>query len=117
MLNKKQRTIDRYIKVGAEARLLKTLSVQFCIDIASVITKRDLHRLNRAREIIGSVCSNAEDKMFADHPELDDAFNKVFCGCTDTEPVDDLDRRLNAQVLEIANKLVYTAPEADNDRS
>lgn len=117
MFNKKERTIDHYMKLGAEARLLKTLGSKFWADIATVIPKHDLHRLDRALEIIKDVCCKADGRMFADHPELDNAFTKVFFGATDSKPRDDLEQSLLAIASEVADKLVYTTPEADNDRS
>ena len=117
MFNKKERTVDQYMKVGAEARLLKTLSSKFYVDLASVLPKRDLHRLNRVFDIMTEVCSRADDRLFADHPELDNAYTKVFYGATNAEPRDDLAQRILEKAREIADKLIYTTPEADNDRS
>lgn len=117
MFNKKERTIDQYMKVGAEARLLKTLVSRFYVDVASIIPKHDVHRLDRALEIINDVCCKADGRMFHDHPELDNAFTKVFYGATNFKPRDDLEQSLLAIASEVADKLVYTTPEADNDRS
>ena len=117
MISKKQRTLDLYMQAGAEMRLLKTLASKLSIDISQFVYRRDWDKFERALRIIDEVCSKAEDNMFADYPDLTNDYIHVFYSTTNVKPVNDADRKTLAIAREVADKLVYKTPEADNDRS
>ncbi len=98
MLTKKERTIDKYMKAGAEMRLIKTLASRAFVDVDCLIKVSDQNKLRRVMIIIDEICSTAEDNMFRDHPQLSDEYINVFYGATNNRPINSVD----AHVLEIA---------------
>ena len=86
MLSKKERTMDRYKKAGAEMRLLKTLGGNAAVDISLVLSAADTDKFLKALRMIEEVSLRAEDNMFRDHPELPDEYVDVFFGDTDKKP-------------------------------
>ena len=105
MVREKERTMDLYMKAGAEMRLYKTLGTQLYVDIAPVVYKADLNKLYRAQELINEVCSKVDGYMFNDHPEISNAYTRVFYGTTAAEPRDDVDKEMLAKAREVADKL------------
>ena len=105
MVREKERTMDLYMKAGAEMRLYKTLGTRLYVDIAPLLYKADLHKLDRAQELINEVCSKVDDNMFRDHPEISNAYTKVFYGTTADEPRDDVDKEMLTRAREVADKL------------
>jgi len=76
-------------------RMLKTLEAYTTESVSRVVLATDSDKMRRARHIIDTVCSKAEDMMFMDYP--DDASVNVFYGSTDgaiRDSVDEKQRRL-----------------------
>lgn len=105
MLKKADRTMERYMRSGAMMRLYKTLGVRLLVEISAVLSAADQEKMHRAMSRIDEVCSRAEDNMFLDHPELSNQYLDVFYGSTDTEPRNDVDRRLLEIAREAADEL------------
>jgi len=105
MLTKANRTIEKYLKAGAEMRLFKTLGTRVFVDVGNLINAVDRNRLKRALDIIGEVCSNAEDNMFRDHPQLTDEYTKVFYGATFKPAINHVDEQIHGLVKETAESL------------
>ncbi len=100
MLKRSERTIDTYMKAGAEMRLYKNMGVRLSVDISKVLSAADQDKLANAMRRIDEICSKAEDNMFHDHPELSDQYVDVFYGNLEDEPRNDVD----ARVLDIARE-------------
>ena len=105
MLNKDERTIAVYMKAGALMRLYKTIGAKLFDAVGMVISAADRKKLLCALHGIGSVCSNAEDNMFRDHPNLSDQYTNVFYGSTESEPRSDVDKAVLAMVRETAEEI------------
>ena len=105
MLNKQQRTMEEYMKAGAGMRLVKTLGVKVVTEVSKVVSSADADKLMRAMRKIDEVCSNAEDNMFRDHPELSNQYLDVFYGSIDGEPRNDVDNSVINMAKESANEL------------
>lgn len=99
------RTMELYKKAGAEMRLFKTLGANLAVDIAPLLKAEDRDRLDRIFEILSVVCDKVDASMFADYPELDHKYNKVFYGTTCQEPRDDLEKELFALAMEAVGEL------------
>lgn len=105
MMKKRERTIDAYKKAGAEMRLLKTLQSRVWTGVGNLVSAQDQNKLLRAFRIIDAVCSNVEDNMFRDHPELGSEYIDVFYGATYAEPRRPLDAEIIAKAKEVADDL------------
>ena len=105
MLKKDERTIDTYMKAGAEMRLFKTLGTKLYVDISRVISASDRKKLARALGTVDEICSRAEDNMFRDHPGLSAEYIDVFYGCTGNEPRNSVDRKVLGMAREAADGL------------
>lgn len=104
MLNKKERTMDRYKKAGAEMRLLKTICGKTAVDISLVLSAAGTDKFLKALRMIEEVSSKAEDNMFRDHPDLPDEYVDVFFGDTDKKPRNGVDEMMIDMALEVASE-------------
>lgn len=105
MYRRSERTMETYMKAGAEMRLYKTLGTRLAVDISGVLSAADQDKLLRALGKIDEVCSRAEDNMFHDHPELSNEYIDVFYGSTDNEPRNGVDEKILGMAKEAADGL------------
>lgn len=115
MYRKKKRTLEKYRRAGAEMRLVKELVVKLCKDSWGVASAVDNEKLSRARDLIREVCSNIEDNMFQDFPELSDDYVNVFYGDLKRQPANQVDAEQMALAERIAN--FYFDETASVDKS
>lgn len=105
MIQKNRRTVDTYMKVGAKMRLFKTMGTKMTVEISRVLSASDTQKLMRALDKVDEICSRAEDNMFRDHPDLSDEYLDVFYGTTETEPRNEVDRKVIELAREAADEL------------
>ena len=105
MRRKSERTMETYMKAGAEMRLFKSLGTKLAVDISSILSASDQVKLLRALKKIDEVCSEAENNMFRDHPELPDSYTDVFYGNIDGKPRNDVDEKVISIAREVADEL------------
>ena len=105
MVSRSRRSIDTYMRAGAEMRLYKTLGTKLFVDISKVLSVRDQEKLGRAMDRIDEICSKAEDKMFQDYPQLPCKYIDVFYGDTDDTPRNDVDEKVIRMAREAADGL------------
>ena len=104
MVSKKERTIEMYMKAGAEMRLFKTLGVRLMVDISKVLLAKEQDKLMRALKIIDDVCLKAETNMFHDYPHLKDEYTDVFYGKIENESRNDVDMKILKMAKEIVDE-------------
>ena len=95
MLNKKERNLDRYKKVGAMMRLFKTLGSDITVEASKVLPAKELTGILRKAAIL---CCRAEERMLSDYPELGHEYTDVFYGTTKGETRNEVD----AEIIGIA---------------
>lgn len=105
MVSKKERTMERYMKAGAEMRLFKNLGAKMITDISYVLSAADQDKLMRAMDKVSEVCSRAEDNMFRDYPQLSNEYIDVFYGKVEDTPRNDVDRKVIEMAREAADGL------------
>ncbi|MBR1442738.1 MAG: hypothetical protein IJ583_04310, partial [Firmicutes bacterium] len=100
-----ERTLENYMKIGAEMRLFKALSTRLVVEIDSVLSTKDIDKMLNAFNKIDEVCSKVEDNMFVDFPNLSDEYLDVFYGALNDKPRNDTDKRITEIAKEIAHEL------------
>lgn len=105
MRSKQARTIERYMKAGAEMRLFKSLGARLITDLGSILLTTDQDKLIRAFRKIQEVCSNAEDNMFKDYPNLSNDYIDVFYGDVGNEPRNEVDKQIISKAKEVSDGL------------
>ncbi len=105
MLKKNRRTVDTYMKAGAEMRLFKNLGTRMAVDISKVLSATDTDKLMRALDKVDEICSKAEENMFRDHPQLPDEYIDVFYGNVRDEPRNDVDEKIIRMARKVADGL------------
>ena len=105
MLSKKERTMERYKKAGAEMRLLKTIGGRVAVDVSYVLSAADTDKFLKALRMIEEVCTKAEDNMFHDYPNLDGKYTDVFFGSINETPRNDVDRTVIEMARTMADEL------------
>ena len=79
MQSRKDRTVERYMRAGAAMRLFKTVYDQ--------------------------VCSDTEDRMFLEHPDLSNEYLDVFYGVVSNDTRTDVDRKVVKMAQEMTEQL------------
>lgn len=97
MIDKKDRTIDLYKRIGAEARFIKRMMCWFVVDSSKIMYAQDTEKLMNISRKMDTIISGMEDQMFRDYPELDHDYINVFYGAPDIETLNSVD----AEVKEI----------------
>lgn len=105
MRSKQERTMERYMKVGAEMRLLKSLSARLITDTGYILLKTEQDKLMRAMDKVRQICSIAEENMFRDYPELSNHYIDVFYGNVADEPRNEVDKRIIEMAKEVSDGL------------
>ena len=105
MLNKKERTLESYMKAGAEMRLLKTIGGRVAVDVSYVLSAADTDKFLKALRMIEEVSVRAEDNMFRDHPGIADIYTDVFFGSINDKPRNDVDRTVIEMARAAADEL------------
>lgn len=105
MLNRKDRTMDLYMKAGAEMRLYRTLGGKLLADISGVLPAPEQDKLMRAMRRIDQIAFAAEDNMLRDYPELSNDYLDVFSGTTAGGPRNSIDRKVIELAKEAADGL------------
>lgn len=106
MVRKKERTMERYMKAGAEMRLFKNLGAKMRTAIGYVLSAADQDKLMRAVNRIDEVCSKAEDNMFCDYPNISNEYTDVFYGNNvEDAPRNGVDKKIIEMAREAADEL------------
>lgn len=79
MDRKKYRTIEAYEDADARMRIVKQLGELLLADIGGVVSDKDYNTVQKALKKIDEVCVYAKKNMFADFPDLDEKYNRLFC--------------------------------------
>ena len=105
MESKKERTMERYMKAGAEMRLFKNLGAKMITDIGYVLSAAEQDKLMRAMNRIDEVCSKAEDNMFCDYPNISNEYTDVFYGNVEDTPRNGVDKKIIEMARVAADEL------------
>ena len=105
MINKKERTIELYKRIGAEMRLFRTLGGNLAIHMSQVLLSTDTDKFMRVLQMIDEVRSRAEDNMFHDHPEISNEYLDVFYGNFNGKPRNAVDAEVMEKAKEKADEL------------
>ena len=124
----RNRTIDDYKLAGAWMRLCKTVLAKTYTNCGAVLSKTDCQKFNTVTNKISSLCSKAEDNMFADFPHIGNDALDIFYGSASVPPRTETDadqvRLMRQLVIDMfgANwecdelKSNDTAPDAVSDK-
>lgn len=99
------KSIEAYLRLGAEFRLFKSLEARIREDLGKITAPRYAVSLTRARHKYDQICSKMEDEMFYKHPELNDEYVQVFYGDVGNSPYDFRDRKMLELAKQIAIEL------------
>ena len=109
MLNRKERTIEKYINAGAQMRLFTTIARDMACKISEVVSAADADRVMKALHIIELICVHAEDNMFRDFPKLPGEYTDVFYGYTFEKPKNAVDEMVVERARESLDELFRKA--------
>ena len=102
MFRQKDRTLDMYIKLGALMRMHKWLTGKLIVEGSKVLPKTEVDKYwNRLEQFDVHYSSLMEDKMFADYPELSNAFIHVFYGGFPNEHDDEAERLVSKEARDL----------------
>ena len=105
MLNKKERTLEMYKKVGAMMRLYKTLGVSLAVELSKVLPAKEADKMIGILQKVDIVCCRAEECMFSGYPQLGHEYFDVFFGDTKGKARNEVDAEIIARAKVIADEL------------
>ena len=105
MSNQKDRTLEAYMRAGADMRLYKTLGIKLLEDMSRILSPSDYRKLLWTMEKIEKIRSLAYDNMISDYPDLSEEYVSVFYGITDSEPGNNVDEKIIGMAREAADGL------------
>lgn len=86
-------------------RLFKTASSEVIATLSEVMPKQDYRKIMLAMDRVNQVCSDAEDRMFREHPELGDEYIDVFYGALKNDTRNDVDKKVVQMAHEMSEHL------------
>lgn len=110
-LSKSERTMDVYMKAGAEMRLFKTLGTKTYVEAERILTENDRRCFGKVMDIINELCSIVDASMFDDFPQIDHDYTKVFYGASDNPPINQVDEQIHKCMKETIESLLPKLPE------
>ena len=105
ILAKKERTLETYKQIGAEVRLCKAAATKAACALGGVLTSDEYAKVRRALSLLDEAVSNADDRLFRDHPDVGDEYTNVFYGYLGGEPTSPLDEEVRTLAKEYADGL------------
>ena len=79
MVNKKARSLELYMKVGALMRLKKEIENLIVIEGSKILPADESHRfIKQFNTVDAHLCDVMEEQMFSDYPELSNEYLNVF---------------------------------------
>lgn len=105
MLSRQDRTVEKYMRAGAAMRLFKTAYSEVITSLSEVMPKQDYEKVMRAMYKVDQVCSDTEDRMFREHPDLDNEYIDVFYGDLKNDTRNDVDKKVVQMAHEMSDRL------------
>ena len=69
------------------------------------VEKQDVEKIVRAMDKVDQVCSDTEDRMFLEHPDLSNEYIDVFYGDVRNDTRTDVDRKVVKMAHEMTEQL------------
>jgi hypothetical protein len=110
-LSKSERTMDVYMKAGAEMRIFKTLATKTYAAAECILTEKDRRCFSKVMDIINELCSTVDASMFDDFPQIGHDYTKVFYGASDNPPINHVDEQIHIRMKETLESLLPKLPE------
>ena len=105
ILAKKDRTLEVYKHAGAQVRLMKAAAVNSAVALGGVLTSDEYAKVRRALSLLDEAVSRAEDRLFHDHPGIEDDYTSVFYGRLGGDPISPVDGEVRQLAREYADGL------------
>lgn len=99
------RTLDDYKRAGAYMRLLKAVLAETHVACGKVLRAKETDKFNTISRKVDAVCSDTEENMFYDYPQLDSRYCSVFYGSPDHGYRDDIDMEQIKLMIELVKEL------------
>lgn len=80
MLNKKDRTMEKYVKAGASIRLLNDVYCNALVEVSKILPAKDMRLLEAFQTKLWIATSRCEEQMYSDYPDLGHEGTAVFYG-------------------------------------
>lgn len=109
MKNTKAIPVEKYMKAGASFRLMKVIIMELHVKMSQYFSAADRRQFDKAMKAINEICSDLDDRMFKDHPELSSDYLDVFYGSLDHEPRNPVDAKVIEMAWEALDELLRKA--------
>ena len=111
MIDRKDRTMDLYKRIGAEARFIKRMMCRFIVDSSKIMYAPDTAKLMNTSRKMDTIISGMEDQMFRDYPELGHDYVNVFYGAPDAETLNSVDAEVREIMADMLRELMGGDPK------
>lgn len=105
MQSRKDRTVEKYMRAGAAIRLFKSASSEVIATLSEVMPKQDYRKIMLTMDRVNQVCSDTEDRMFLEHPDLSNEYIDVFYGDVRNDTRNEVDWKVVQMAHELSESL------------
>ena len=110
MIDRKDRTMDLYMQIGAEARFIKRMMCKFIVDSSKILYAPDTAKLMSISRKMDVIISGMEDQMFRDYQDLGHDYINVFYGAPDTETLNGVDAEVKEIMADMLREIMGGDP-------
>ena len=108
MIQKSERTLDRYMQAGAKMRLLKTLLSETIVETSALMYAKDTDKFIKIEQFIQELSSKLESQMYTDLNLQGSEYTSVFYGATTNKPnPSDVDAHMHKLIQVVLNDITY----------
>lgn len=105
ILPKKERTLETYMRTGAQVRLCKNAAVNAAVALGGVLKADEYAKVSRALSLLDEAVCLADDRLFRDNPEIGSDYTNVFYGHLGGDPRSPVDEEVRRLAREYADGL------------
>jgi hypothetical protein len=96
MTSKKEQSLEYYMQLGAEYRIVKSLMARLVVETSKSFTVNEKGKIKRALDYVNECCSKAEDNMYSVFPNLGHDYCCVFYGDYTVKSRNEVDEKMLA---------------------
>ena len=110
---KDKRTMEQYMKAGADARLLKEVMNRFISDASPLMYAKEIDKLIAIKGKLDIVISTLDTRLFEDFPETGHEGVDVFYGALNCNQQSDMDESIY-RIVRTITKEILIGMEGEN---
>lgn len=109
MNRKQKKPLDVYIKLGAISKIANEVLCNMVVGYSEIFTKTEVAKINRAINYLDESRCLADDKLFQEHPNIQNDGTRIFYGQLSTDRDTDISKAVDYEVVSYLLELLHRA--------